>query len=100
MMFSLGPENWMRLFIWLVLGLVIYFGYSRHHSALRTNRLECFERLKGLAQGRVITRFYMSRALHPPARTPCASCSQSHNASRETRASNQARRLWCRCPKA
>jgi basic amino acid/polyamine antiporter, APA family len=35
MMFSLGPENWLRLLIWLVLGLLIYFGYSRHHSALR-----------------------------------------------------------------
>jgi basic amino acid/polyamine antiporter, APA family len=36
MMFFLGPENWMRLFVWLVLGLVIYFGYGRRHSALRT----------------------------------------------------------------
>ena len=35
MMFSLGPENWMRLLVWLVLGLLIYFGYSRHHSVLR-----------------------------------------------------------------
>ena len=37
MMFYLGPENWMRLFVWLIVGLVIYFGYSRHHSALRTH---------------------------------------------------------------
>jgi APA family basic amino acid/polyamine antiporter len=36
MMFSLGPDNWIRLFIWLVLGLLIYFGYSRRHSLLRT----------------------------------------------------------------
>jgi basic amino acid/polyamine antiporter, APA family len=36
MMFSLGPENWTRLLVWLVLGLLIYFGYSRHHSALRS----------------------------------------------------------------
>jgi APA family basic amino acid/polyamine antiporter len=36
MMFFLGPENWMRLFVWLVIGLGIYFGYGRHHSALRT----------------------------------------------------------------
>ena len=35
MMFSLGRENWIRLAIWLVLGLLIYFGYSRHHSLLR-----------------------------------------------------------------
>ena len=39
MMFSLGPENWMRLFVWLILGLMIYFGYSRHHSALRARSL-------------------------------------------------------------
>ena len=34
MMFALGWENWVRLFAWLAIGLVIYFGYSRHHSAL------------------------------------------------------------------
>ena len=34
LMFSLGPENWRRLFIWLGLGFIIYFGYSRHHSVL------------------------------------------------------------------
>ncbi len=39
MMFSLGPENWIRLLVWLVLGLLIYFGYSRHHSALRSKPL-------------------------------------------------------------
>jgi APA family basic amino acid/polyamine antiporter len=35
LMFSLGRENWVRLLAWLVLGLLIYFGYSRHHSLLR-----------------------------------------------------------------
>jgi APA family basic amino acid/polyamine antiporter len=34
MMFGLGWENWTRLFIWLIIGLVIYFGYSRSHSKL------------------------------------------------------------------
>jgi APA family basic amino acid/polyamine antiporter len=34
MMYSLGRENWVRLFVWLVLGLLIYFGYGRTHSAL------------------------------------------------------------------
>ncbi len=34
MMFSLGRENWIRLAIWLVFGLLIYFGYSRRHSLL------------------------------------------------------------------
>jgi APA family basic amino acid/polyamine antiporter len=35
LMFGLGVENWMRLFVWLAIGLLIYFGYSRHHSHLR-----------------------------------------------------------------
>jgi APA family basic amino acid/polyamine antiporter len=32
LMLALGPENWWRLLIWLVLGLVIYFGYSRRRA--------------------------------------------------------------------
>jgi APA family basic amino acid/polyamine antiporter len=36
MMVELGWVNWARLIIWLVIGLAIYFGYSRHHSRLRT----------------------------------------------------------------
>jgi APA family basic amino acid/polyamine antiporter len=38
LMFSLGPENWYRLFGWLAIGLVIYFGYGRHHSVLEKLR--------------------------------------------------------------
>jgi APA family basic amino acid/polyamine antiporter len=34
LMFSLPPENWLRLFVWLAIGLVTYFGYSRHHSVM------------------------------------------------------------------
>ena len=34
LMFSLPPENWLRLFLWLALGLAIYFLYSRHHSVM------------------------------------------------------------------
>jgi basic amino acid/polyamine antiporter, APA family len=34
MMISLGWLNWIRLFGWLAIGLVIYFSYSRHHSHL------------------------------------------------------------------
>jgi APA family basic amino acid/polyamine antiporter len=34
LMFSLGWHNWLRLGVWLAVGLVIYFGYSRHHSRL------------------------------------------------------------------
>ena len=31
LMFSLAPENWWRLIIWLAIGMAIYFGYSRKH---------------------------------------------------------------------
>jgi APA family basic amino acid/polyamine antiporter len=34
MMASLGIDNWLRLVIWLVIGLLIYFNYSRKHSHL------------------------------------------------------------------
>jgi APA family basic amino acid/polyamine antiporter len=34
LMFSLPPENWYRLIGWLLIGLVIYFFYGRHHSIL------------------------------------------------------------------
>ncbi len=35
LMFSLGWENWLRLFIWLALGLVVYFAYGIRHSRLQ-----------------------------------------------------------------
>jgi APA family basic amino acid/polyamine antiporter len=35
LMFSLPAENWLRLFIWLAIGFVIYFGYGRHHSVMK-----------------------------------------------------------------
>jgi len=35
MIISLGIENWARLFVWLGIGFVIYFGYSVKHSKAR-----------------------------------------------------------------
>jgi APA family basic amino acid/polyamine antiporter len=35
LMFSLPPENWLRLLIWLLIGFVIYFGYGKKHSLLK-----------------------------------------------------------------
>ena len=32
MMVSLDGETWLRLVIWLAIGMVIYFGWSRRHS--------------------------------------------------------------------
>ena len=37
MMYKLGWVNWARLIIWLAIGLVIYFTYSRKHSTVQTN---------------------------------------------------------------
>lgn len=34
LMFSLPPENWLRLLVWFVIGFGIYFFYGRHHSVL------------------------------------------------------------------
>ncbi len=39
MMYKLGWVNWARLIGWLVIGLVIYFTYSRHHSRVRNPQL-------------------------------------------------------------
>ncbi len=38
LMFSLPAENWWRLFAWLALGLLIYFGYSRKRSVMARYR--------------------------------------------------------------
>ena len=34
LMFSLPAENWIRLLVWLLIGITIYFFYGRHHSEL------------------------------------------------------------------
>ncbi len=35
MIYGLGWTNWARLIGWLIIGLVIYFGYSRRHSRVQ-----------------------------------------------------------------
>jgi basic amino acid/polyamine antiporter, APA family len=37
MMYKLGWLNWARLIVWLVIGLVVYFAYSQHHSRVRNS---------------------------------------------------------------
>jgi APA family basic amino acid/polyamine antiporter len=39
MMYKLGWVNWARLIIWLVIGLVVYFTYGRHHSKVSNPEL-------------------------------------------------------------
>jgi APA family basic amino acid/polyamine antiporter len=34
LMFSLPVDNWLRLIVWLLLGLAVYFAYGRQHSVL------------------------------------------------------------------
>ncbi|HYY69646.1 MAG TPA: amino acid permease [Terriglobales bacterium] len=40
MMYKLGWINWARLIIWLIIGLVVYFSYSRHHSRVQALEAE------------------------------------------------------------
>jgi APA family basic amino acid/polyamine antiporter len=35
LMASLPLDTWIRLFVWLVIGMGIYFGYGRHHSRVQ-----------------------------------------------------------------
>ena len=35
MMYTLGKWNWIRLVVWLIIGLVIYFAYGRKHSEVQ-----------------------------------------------------------------
>jgi APA family basic amino acid/polyamine antiporter len=44
LMFSLPPANWLRLFGWLFVGLIIYFAYGRKHSIM--------EKMKGTEAGK------------------------------------------------
>jgi len=39
LMLSLPAANWLRLVVWLAIGLVIYFSYSRYHSVMASQRL-------------------------------------------------------------
>ena len=37
-MATLPGDTWLRLLVWLLIGLVIYFGYGRKHSVLQQER--------------------------------------------------------------
>ncbi len=37
MMAGLPRDTWIRLIVWLLIGFVVYFGYSRHHSRVQKN---------------------------------------------------------------
>jgi APA family basic amino acid/polyamine antiporter len=35
MIAGLGIDNWLRLFFWLIIGMFVYFGYSKKHSKVQ-----------------------------------------------------------------
>ena len=39
LIYKLPPETWPRLFIWMGLGLIVYFGYAYWHSRYHEKRL-------------------------------------------------------------
>lgn len=39
MIIGLGAENWIRLIVWMLIGLVVYFAYGRHHSKLQKQKV-------------------------------------------------------------
>lgn len=47
LMFNLSIETWMRFLIWMALGIVVYFVYSKNHSVL--GRRERGEKIESLA---------------------------------------------------
>jgi APA family basic amino acid/polyamine antiporter len=38
LMAALPADTWIRLIIWLVIGMVIYFTYGRHHSKVQRDQ--------------------------------------------------------------
>jgi APA family basic amino acid/polyamine antiporter len=37
-MLNLIGETWIRFVVWMALGFIVYFAYSRRHSRLETER--------------------------------------------------------------
>jgi basic amino acid/polyamine antiporter, APA family len=46
MIYGLGWTNWMRLIVWLLIGLVFYFSYGKHHSRIKAHLPEMPEGIK------------------------------------------------------
>jgi APA family basic amino acid/polyamine antiporter len=38
LMLSLPLDTWLRLVVWLVIGLIVYFSYGRHHSRVQADQ--------------------------------------------------------------
>src|SRR2546422_9600916 len=46
MIYGLGWTNWMRLIVWLAIGLVFYFSYGKSHSRINAPPPEMPEGIK------------------------------------------------------
>jgi APA family basic amino acid/polyamine antiporter len=46
MIYGLGWTNWMRLIVWLIIGLIFYFSYGKHHSRINAPPPEMPEGVK------------------------------------------------------
>jgi APA family basic amino acid/polyamine antiporter len=46
MMASLDVDTWIRLVVWLAIGLTIYFTWSRHHSHLVTDPEKAYDKVR------------------------------------------------------
>jgi APA family basic amino acid/polyamine antiporter len=51
LMLNLSVETWVRFLVWLVIGFVIYFAYSRSHSRLETGVGIRSDMLKAMEEG-------------------------------------------------
>ena len=63
LMLSLPIETWIRFFIWLAIGLAIYFLYSVRHSRLR-HGIDTGDTERGLASDRAVEADVSNRQAH------------------------------------